>query len=594
MTEMSVRRPIFTRLTSQAARVHTRRIGILARPSGNAQWQSPNTGQSSVHPTSAALGRGRSRASTVGALTDRDVDAILDALDTRLVVRHSRHVDRRRRRSRGLPSASAARRIARLQPLAQRLRRRVAADDRRVERHRERPAGRRSRRRRAQLAHRPGLHRSALGLHVPARARSPATRRQHELREHVLRLRPPAGVDEGARSRDCGSSTRKATPRRAFRGRAIATSGPAIRASCPARSTRSCARIPATGRKALYLGRRFGAYVPGLTLAESEALLDELWAECGAARGRLDAAVAGRRPHHLGQPLHDASPRRVHGAGAAPHAPADDDRRAPGADDAGAGLAAAGIGAPVDARAPRRLADIVYEQLFRLIARGEFPEGTQASAGGRRSRTRFGVSRPVIRDALARLKDEGYVRSQRGSGNVVLRGEAPGALAYPPIRSISDLMRSYEFRMTVEAATASLAAERRSASDLADLERTLARAADELDHGVLPPARRPQLRVPPRGGACDAQRRSTCKTVEMIPNFVGVDRLDLTAFGGDDLPERTQRIHDEHVAIFEAIRRREPRAGASPRCSATSPLRATSCSSGTHSRAPGRAVAATS
>lgn len=35
---------------------------------------------------------------------------------------------------------------------------------------------------------------------------------------------------------------------------------------------------PASGRKALYLGRRFGAYVPGLPLARSEALLDELWA----------------------------------------------------------------------------------------------------------------------------------------------------------------------------------------------------------------------------------------------------------------------------------------------------------------------------
>lgn len=32
-----------------------------------------------------------------------------------------------------------------------------------------------------------------------------------------------------------------------------------------------------TGRQALYLGRREWAYVPGLSLADSEALLDELW-----------------------------------------------------------------------------------------------------------------------------------------------------------------------------------------------------------------------------------------------------------------------------------------------------------------------------
>jgi taurine dioxygenase len=35
---------------------------------------------------------------------------------------------------------------------------------------------------------------------------------------------------------------------------------------------------PETGRPALYLGRRRNAYIDGLSLAESEALLDELWA----------------------------------------------------------------------------------------------------------------------------------------------------------------------------------------------------------------------------------------------------------------------------------------------------------------------------
>jgi taurine dioxygenase len=37
---------------------------------------------------------------------------------------------------------------------------------------------------------------------------------------------------------------------------------------------------PVTGGKALYLGRRLNAYIPGLELEESERLLDALWAHC--------------------------------------------------------------------------------------------------------------------------------------------------------------------------------------------------------------------------------------------------------------------------------------------------------------------------
>ena len=37
-------------------------------------------------------------------------------------------------------------------------------------------------------------------------------------------------------------------------------------------------RHPETGRQGLYLGRRRMAWVEGMDLAESEALLDEIWA----------------------------------------------------------------------------------------------------------------------------------------------------------------------------------------------------------------------------------------------------------------------------------------------------------------------------
>jgi taurine dioxygenase len=44
---------------------------------------------------------------------------------------------------------------------------------------------------------------------------------------------------------------------------------------------------PATGRKALFLGRRPNAYVLGMPLEESEALLDALWAHATQPRFSL-------------------------------------------------------------------------------------------------------------------------------------------------------------------------------------------------------------------------------------------------------------------------------------------------------------------
>jgi taurine dioxygenase len=44
---------------------------------------------------------------------------------------------------------------------------------------------------------------------------------------------------------------------------------------------------PGTGRKALFLGRRPNAYVLGLDLAESEALLDALWSHATQARSAM-------------------------------------------------------------------------------------------------------------------------------------------------------------------------------------------------------------------------------------------------------------------------------------------------------------------
>lgn len=213
------------------------------------------------------------------------------------------------------------------------------------------------------------------------------------------------------------------------------------------------------------------------------------------------------------------------------------------------------------ARASPRLAELVYEQMHRLIARGEYPQGCKLPPEGELG-NRFGVSRPVVRQALQRLKDAGYVRSQRGSGSVVVRGEIPGTRAFPPVRTIADLLRSYEYRIHVETATARLAAERRTAADVEELTKALDQAAEALGNGELHLMADLNFAFH-RGVARATQNPYYLATLELIPNFVGFDRVATATVEPGELAQRMAQVHEEHVSICAAIRERDAeRAGA--------------------------------
>ena len=206
---------------------------------------------------------------------------------------------------------------------------------------------------------------------------------------------------------------------------------------------------------------------------------------------------------------------------------------------------------PVTELGRRKLADVVHKQLSRLIARGEFPRDCKLPPEGDLAQ-RFGVSRPVIRAALARLRDEGVVRSQRGSGTVVVAGTIASAVVFPVIQSIADLLRSYEFRITVEVATVSIAAERRTASDIADMRNALLDAENAMKSQQY-------HRMPDwnfrchRAVAMATPNKFYVATLELIPDLLNVDELETSAVGGTGRSERMRRVHDEHVAICDAI-----------------------------------------
>jgi GntR family transcriptional regulator, transcriptional repressor for pyruvate dehydrogenase complex len=118
------------------------------------------------------------------------------------------------------------------------------------------------------------------------------------------------------------------------------------------------------------------------------------------------------------------------------------------------------------------LADVVYERIRRSIIDGEYTE-EERLPGENALAERFEVSRPVIRAALKRLREDGLIVSRQGSGSYISTNVEPKALTFQPLETIADLQRCYEFRLTIEPAAAAIAASRRSDADLAEIANQL-------------------------------------------------------------------------------------------------------------------------
>jgi len=86
----------------------------------------------------------------------------------------------------------------------------------------------------------------------------------------------------------------------------------------------------------------------------------------------------------------------------------------------------------------------------------------------------FGVSRTVIREAIARLKNEGLVTTRQGSGAFVRDWRTASLHLDPEIsRSLESVLFIAELRKGIEAEAAALAAERRSRKELTAIQQAL-------------------------------------------------------------------------------------------------------------------------
>lgn len=121
--------------------------------------------------------------------------------------------------------------------------------------------------------------------------------------------------------------------------------------------------------------------------------------------------------------------------------------------------------------APRSLSDQAYDQLLALLSTPEFGRDTRLPSEDAMAQ-RFQVSRPVLRQALARLRSEGRIYARKGSGNFVGDPGPPvEAILFGALSSIPDVRSFLEFRCLLEGESAARAAQRRDTADLAQIRR---------------------------------------------------------------------------------------------------------------------------
>lgn len=119
-----------------------------------------------------------------------------------------------------------------------------------------------------------------------------------------------------------------------------------------------------------------------------------------------------------------------------------------------------------------RLADRAYTGIVELI-KTRLEVGDRLPSESQLAQT-YGMSRAVVREALARLASDGITEARRGAGSFVKSRPSDRLVAFMPMAGLSATLGTYEVRFVLEAEAARLAALRRTPEELDAIEGALA------------------------------------------------------------------------------------------------------------------------
>ncbi|MBV6303428.1 FadR family transcriptional regulator [Candidimonas humi] len=209
-------------------------------------------------------------------------------------------------------------------------------------------------------------------------------------------------------------------------------------------------------------------------------------------------------------------------------------------------------------RAERLLGDVVYEELTALLGSGELPPQSRLPSENELSQ-RLRVSRPVLRQALARLRAEGRISTRKGAGNYVADSSAATTpkVSFGPLTSIPDVRSFLEFRSSLEGEMAARAAVHHDRESLAEigrrrrrLESAMAAGGDGIEEDIAFHAAIAQA----------SGNRFFSMTMEALAEQTRFSIGLIRQLSDRPLALRMQDVYREHAAIEQAIASGDPAA----------------------------------
>jgi GntR family transcriptional regulator, transcriptional repressor for pyruvate dehydrogenase complex len=204
-------------------------------------------------------------------------------------------------------------------------------------------------------------------------------------------------------------------------------------------------------------------------------------------------------------------------------------------------------------RKPPGMPGRIYSDILNRIIEGEYRAGDRLPTEHALAE-RFETSRPTVREALAQLRADGIIATRHGSGTTVQRRPDPDLRRFAPLESLSDIRRCYEFRVITESGGAALAAHKADDADIEAIRRqwhTLQQVIETEGIGAKDDF----------GFHLAVARASKNQFFITSLSFIH-EQVEFSMNLSRNLSlvksiERQQLVQQEHLAVLEAIRRRD-------------------------------------